>query len=378
METLAAPDFVVGHERLTEKVDIVNRLFIDECGYTGEDLFNKDQPVFVLASLYLSEARCAELKRQYFSKVQAKELKHSRLSKYPAQQRMVIDFLRDMSKESSSVKFAIAHKRFILITKIVDLLIEPMAYEDGLDFYEKGLNIAFSNMLFLQTQRLAGNAFFESMLFNFQRMMRERTYEAYESFFKPFFDTNFSEELEECFVLLKAHHLRYGSRILETIPENSLEFAFAHAFTLVARWSKCISGNFVITHDESSNMARNKKAWDKVVHPDVPPKVVGYDRRKMYFPIRAAETNFARSENFAGLQLADIMAGAMARCLKWNVEDEKSRDDYAEELSTFLPESFSGHRIWPSLDVTPEELGTVGPNAEDAIEHFINLTRDIK
>jgi hypothetical protein len=74
----------------------------------------------------------------------------------------------------------------------------------------------------------------------------------------------------------------------------------------------------------------------------------------------------------------DIMAGAMARCLKWNLEGEKTGDDYAQELSSFLPESFSGHLIWPSLSVTPEELGTVGPNAEDAIEHFINLTRDIE
>jgi len=124
-------------------------------------------------------------------------------------------------------------------------------------------------------------------------------------------------------------------------------------------------------------MAKNKKAWDKVVHPDVPPKVVGYDRRKMHFPIRVEGTDFARSEDFAGLQLTDIMAGAMARCLKWNLDGEKAGDDYAKELFSFLPQSFSGHMIWPRLSVTPEELGTVGPNAEDAIKHFINLTRDI-
>ena len=120
-----------------------NRLFIDECGYTGEDLFNEDQPVFVLASFWLAEEYCVDLKHKYFSKVKAKELKHSRLSRYPAQQNMVIDFLRDIAKESDSVKFAIANKHYVLVTKIVDLLIEPMAYEDGLDFYQDGLNIAF-------------------------------------------------------------------------------------------------------------------------------------------------------------------------------------------------------------------------------------------
>lgn len=355
-----------------------NRLFIDECGYTGEDLFNEDQPVFILASVYLPEEYCIELKNKYFSKVKAKELKHSRLSKYPAQQNMIIDFLRNMLKEYDSVKFSVAHKRYVLVTKIVDLLIEPMAHEDGLDFYQDGLNIAFSNMLFLQTQRLAGADFFESMLRSFQLMMRERTYEAYDSFFKPIFETNFHKELDKFLIFLKVHHLRYGPSILRIIPEDSLEFAFAEAFTLVAEWSKSIPGNFVVTHDESSNMAKNKKAWDKAVHPDVPPKVVGYDRRKMYFPIRVKKTDFAKSQDFVGLQLADIMAGAMARCMKWNIQGQKSGDDYAKELSNFLLECFGTNMIWPSLDVSPEELGTVGSKAEDAIQHFSDLMRDIK
>lgn len=355
-----------------------NRLFIDECGYTGEDLFNEDQPVFILASFYFPEEYCIELKNKFFSKVKAKELKHSRLSKYPAQQNMIIDFLRNMAKESDSVKFAIAHKRYVLVTKIVDLLIEPMAHEDGLDFYQDGLNIAFSNMLFLQTQRLAGIDFFESMLHGFQLMMRERTYDAYESFFRPLFETNFHKDLDEFIVPLKIHHLRYGPSILRTIPKDSLEIAFAEAFTLVAKWSKSIAGNFIITHDESSNMAKNKKAWDKVLHPDVPPKVVGYDRRKMYFPIRAEKTDLAKSQDFVGLQLVDIMAGAMARCMKWNIQGQNDRDDYAKELSDFLPESFGGHMLWPSLNVTPEELGTIGPKAEDAIQHFIDLTKAIR
>ncbi len=357
---------------------ISNRLFIDECGYTGEDLFSEDQPVFVLASIYLPEEHCIELKNKHFSRVKAKELKHSRLSKSSAQQNMIIDFLRDMSRKSDTVKFAIAHKRYVLMTKIVDLLIEPMAHEDGLDFYKDGLNIAFSNMLFLLTRKLGGANFFETMLHSFQLMIRERTYKAYESFFKPIFETSFPKELDEFLVFLKAHYLRYGPSILKTIPEDSLEFAFAEAFTLVAEWSKCISGCFVITHDKSSNMAKNKKAWDKAVHPDVPPKVVGYDRRKIYFPIRAEKTDFAQSQYFVGLQLADIMAGAMARCMKWDIQGRKDGDDYAKELSSFLPASFGGHMLWPSLNVTPKELGTIGPKAEDAIEHFIDLLRDIK
>lgn len=352
-----------------------NRLFIDECGYTGEDLFNKDQPVFILASIYLSEDICNELKNKYFSKIKANELKHSRLVKYPKQQEMIIDFPRDMSKKSDSVKFTFAHKHYVLVTKIVDLLIEPMMHEDGYDLYQDGENIAFSNMLFYLIQRLAGIPFFESMIFNFQQMMRKRTYAAYESFFRPLYETTFDKKLEYFIFPLKVNHFRYGTSILKTIPKNSLEFAFAEAFTLVAEWSKTITGNFIVTHDASSNMAKNKKAWDKVINPDVPPKVVGYDRRKMIFPIRVNKTDFAKSQEFAGLQLTDIMAGAMARCIIWNMQGQEQDDDYAKELAKFLPESFGGHGIWPSTDITPDELGTIGPNGEDAIQHFIELMK---
>ncbi len=354
-----------------------NRLFIDECGYTGEDLFNIEQPVFVLASLYLPEEDCKELKCKFFSKIQAKELKHSRLSKYPRQQDMIIDFLRYMSQKSESVKFAIAHKRYVLVTKIVDLIIEPMAYEDGLDFYQDGLNIAFSNILFFLTQKLAGKQFYESMLQNFQKMMRKRTYEAYEAFFKPFLEKKFHKDLEELFVLLKAHHFRYGPNFLNTIPKGSLDIAFSEAFILVAYWSESIKGNFSLIHDKSSSMAKNKKAWNKVVNPNVPSKIVGYDRRKMTFPIRAEKTDFEDSKDFAGLQLVDLMAGAMARCMKWIIQGQNNNDEYAKELSSFLPKSFGGHMIWPGLEVTPEELGTIGPKGEDAIQYIINLIRDI-
>jgi hypothetical protein len=178
--------------------------------------------------------------------------------------------------------------------------------------HQDGLNIAFSNMLYLQTKRLAGDEFFKYMLQSFQQMMRERTYSAYEAFFRLICENKFHEELDEFFIFLKAHHKRYGPNFLLTMPKDSLEIAFAEAFNLVAEWSKSIQGNFSLIHDKSSNMAKNKKDWDKVLHPDVPPKVVGYDRRKMCFPIRAEKSDFENSHDLAGLQLVDILAGAMA------------------------------------------------------------------
>lgn len=355
-----------------------SNIFIDECGYTGEDLFNPDQPVFVLSSTNLSEDMCQQLKDKHFSMVNAQELKHNRLAKNYNQQQMLINLLRDMANQQESVKFAVSHKRYILITKIVDLLIEPMAYEDGIDFYENGLNIAYSNMLYILTLSMAGNEFFEKMILNFQIMMRKRTKKSYDSFFKLFFDNEFPKELNDFLSPLKLSHVKYGYSILDSMPDDSLDIAFAEAITLVAEWSKSIDGNMTLIHDKSSNMAKNKKIWDKILHPDIPEKIVGYDRRTTRFPIRVEKTEFENSKAFAGLQIVDILSGAMARCMRWVVQGKPDNDEYSKELETFLLESFGGHVIWPSSNVTPDDLGTVGPKHDDAIQHFIDLIKDIE
>lgn len=353
------------------------RLYIDECGYTGEDLFNPEQPIFCLASTAFPEDKCQELKKKYFSKVKAQELKHSRLVKYPAQQEMVIDFLTDLVSETDSVKYVVVHKRFVLLTKMVDLIVEPLAHEDGIDLYKDGFNIAYSNILYYVIRSRAGEAFFLSMIKNFQQMMRDRSLPAYEAFFRPFFDRQFPKSLEDLLIFFKASHIKHGPSILDRMPLNSLDIAFAETFTLVSIWSSSLEGDIVLVHDKSSPMAKNKAIWERVVSPEVPEKVVGYDRRKWHFPIRVVRTDLADSKDFAGLQIVDILAGAMTRCMKWVVDNKPAGDLYAEKLSTFLPESFGAHLLWPSPEFTPEELGTTGPDADDPIQHYMELIRDL-
>lgn len=353
-------------------------VFIDECGYTGEDLFNQHQPIFTLASLYLTEEQCEYLKQKHFSRIKAKELKHSQLARRANQQEMAINFLKDLINEKENVKFAIAHKKYVLVSKMVDLLIENMAHLDGIDFYENGLNIAYSNLLFFTTKAIAGEEFFNKFLENFQIMMRERTIESYHNFFRMFYEEKYPDTLDEIYVLFKAYHHRLGPRAVFALPDNMLNIAFSEAFNLVAEWSKIIKGNWSLVHDNSSNMAKDKDMWEAVTHPEVPPAVVGYDRRQMVFPLRVNDTQFMKSEESSGLQLVDVMAGAMARCLEWAASDERPSDPYAEELFSFLPESFGGHVLWPTPEVTPEELGTIGGRAGDPIGHFEELIKNVR
>jgi hypothetical protein len=121
-------------------------IFLDECGYTGEDLADLDQPVFVVGSHDLSEDEAGVLKQTYFAGVKADELKHSSLQRRAGHQAAVIEFLSHVLP-TDRARLSMAHKQYALVPKIVDLLIEPVMYRDGIDLYDRGGNEALSNVL---------------------------------------------------------------------------------------------------------------------------------------------------------------------------------------------------------------------------------------
>ena len=352
-------------------------IFLDECGFTGEDLFNGAQPIFVLSSTNLSEEICRELLTKHFSQVKSEELKHTKLSSYPKQQNMAIEFIKDLGENyKESVKFSVAHKRFILVTKIVDTLIETLAHEDGINLYERGANIGYSNMLFFITRSIVSETFFNEMILNFQKMMRERTEESYDNFFRIFFENEFPKPVDDLFVMLKAAHIRLGYPFIKSLPENALDIALTDALVLINEWKSTLheDENITLIHDRSSNMAKEKEFWDILVNPNIPQKVVGFDRRKMSFPLKVEKTDFSDSKDYAGLQFVDILAGAIAKYFRWIIEGQNKEDEYGLKLFNVMPSWFGGHVIWPTPEVTPDGLQTTGEDADDPIE-FINELR---
>jgi hypothetical protein len=349
-------------------------IFIDECGFSGEDLTNEDQPVFTLASLNLDEQACREIKQHFFGDVRAKELKHSRLSRYPRQQQMVVNFMNYLKDNQDITKIGVAHKRFALVCKLVDLIVEPVTYEDGIDLYAKGANIALSHLFFYTMPAFGSPFFFSDLLTRFQEMIRSRSMEAYYAFFDLVFQEYKQKELNELLGYLRPAHYRIGPQILEDIPENSLDIAFSHALLLMAMWRREISGPIILIHDASSNMRKEKHIWDALVDPSLPPVTVGYDRRRMTFPIAVDETHFERSEHWVGLQLTDVIAGATTRAVRWLTGDQGAEDSYSRMLASIINE-IPVLPIWPRFEFTPQELGTTGENAGDPVEYMMGVIR---
>ena len=349
----------------------MTNIFIDECGYTGPDLLNKDQQIFVVASHNFNEQTSKELKTIFFSEVKARELKHSSLSKRPNQQKMVLKFLEYLFNNSGHVKVSVIDKKFAVVCKIVEI-IEIAAKDDGLDLYDKGANIALANLIYLTFPTYGGEQFFNDLLTTFQNMVRERTIESFENFFKPLFNQGDKKNLDNLLAFLKIIPIRYGYDFLRLIPQNNFDIALTSALCLMANWRASIKTEINVIHDASTNMANQKNIWDAIMDRNIPPITVGYDNRKMVYPIAVEKTSFEKSENWVGLQLADIIAGSIMTTMQWIINGQDKSDTYSPEILKFL-DKFIIHIIWPSDKISPQELGTTGDNAADPNNFLGNI-----
>lgn len=235
--------------------------------------------------------------------------------------------------------------------------------------YEQGLNISLANLFFYTFPSLGGSEFFIDLLTRWQRMLRLRTRESYDAFFELAFQEQNNDQLNEMLQFLQFAHVRFGYDLFQTIPEDTLDLAVTMTLTVMASWRSEISGAIHLVHDKSSNMSDQKEVWDALMDPNLPPATVGYDRRTMTFPISVERTRFERSERWAGLQLSDVLAGAMERYAKWIIRGQKPEDSYGNELSKIVGE-FSVFPLWPDRRFTKDELGTTGEQVGDALEYF--------
>lgn len=320
-------------------------IFLDECGYTGSNLLDLEQPIFSLASLNCPEETCKEIKQSFFSKVQAQELKYTKLSKLPSQKKMLLNFFHELGKNRELVKFFVAHKKYVLVTKMVEILLEPFAYENDIDIYDQGENIRFSNFLYYALPVIGGRDFFEDLLIRFQKMINSRTLESYDCFFELVFEKTYPDSINGLLDIFRGIDIVIGSDILDT--NDNLNIPLSCTFSLMSDWRKDISGNIILIHDASSQMAKNGDIWNALVKPNRLPVEFGYDHCKFSLPIGVKETCEKNSKDWAGLQLADLLAGGVTQYVKWFSEGENPDNEFCKKLAETQLFDCIRQSIWP-------------------------------
>ena len=133
--------------------------YVDEAGFTGEDLLADDQPVFVEATSDYSLQEAETLIGDIFRGLKREELKHGRLVRNLKNRERIVELVRVVASQPERAATWIAHKEFGLVTLIVEWWMEPLAYRGGLNLYKDGANHAMANMLFVSLEGFWSKSF---------------------------------------------------------------------------------------------------------------------------------------------------------------------------------------------------------------------------
>lgn len=334
------------------------KVYFDESGNSGQNLLDKDQPVFVIASHNFSEAEAREILSPI--KSSADELHFSRLKKSKKQQKQLVESLCSSAIKTERVKIVYYHKKFALVAHIVDQLIEKSFYERGLDLYKKGLNISYSNAIYYLGENQWDKELYQQFLSYFEKMIRQRSGDSAADFYRSaenLFNSlhGYQRELLEPVI----ESSLYIDSILEALTKYSIDLTLPSLTILADSWYKETGESIEIIHDDSKpvDFWRNFIFYlSKMLGTEK--VVVGYDYRKMTYPLSIDSVCLESSKDIVQIQLADLLASSFAYCVKRISVDKVTDDNFANDILNSRLGQIDSHPIMPSGKLTPKQLKT--------------------
>lgn len=342
----------------------------DESGNTGADLLNQEQPVFVLASSDLAISEAEDLLLSVNTH-QASEVKFAKLRKSNAGKRRIADFLCQASGYKERIKTTFYHKEYMVITKIVDIIIETMAYWAGFDLYKDGANIALSNMHYYCMPMFCGKERTREMYDAFIAMIRIHDQKSIDKFYyvvRKLSDASINEDYKSDLAMILESENAI-QEILEDIGSNSLDPAIPAFFEHCANWGDLFGEYFDVLHDDSKPIFQEKDTLELLMSKDIPHKIIGHDRRKHGFPLMANGVCFGNSMSDPRLQIVDLVASSSSFWAK-GLASGNTDDDLWRILDDLKIKEFALNSLWPAPYVKPDEIGTEGDYGVNSVDYM--------
>jgi hypothetical protein len=343
----------------------------DEAGNSGGNLLDPEQPTFVLASVHLSDEETDALLPP-----RAGEYKFATLKRSAPGRQAILDCLNSPILAEDRHLVSGFHKKFMAVTKMVDMLVEPLTHRDGINLYERGANIGLSNLWFYTMPVFLGRDVFDMLIERFVQMVREPSIRTIQKFYQ-LVDTAYRLHQKESYagdfaVLLTSRPIAESS--IDDWDGSDLDPAIPAFFEHGAIWTERLNTPFSIVHDASKPIENEQIILEAMMSETEERVRIGFDRRKMLFPIAAKEIELRDSKLCRQLQVADLIASSVAHCLKTSIL--KKDDEFAKALLTSSVLNGSFKPLWPEMKITPEELGTEEVGGIDPNDHVGDYVAD--
>jgi len=352
------------------------KIYFDEAGNSGQNLLDPSQPIFVIASVNFNEDEAKKIIAPIQSASQ--ELHFVKLKKYRKQQLQLLEVLNNKMITAKRVKIVYYDKRFGLIAHIVDQLIETSFYHIGLDLYKKGLNLTYSNSMYFYGKNIWNPDLNEMFLSDFQKMIREKSKDSIENFYLSAKLLHDSVDRNQKKILQPViDSEKYIDSILESIKKYSIDLTLPSITRLADLWYKETNEPLEIVHDDSKQV----EFWKNLIYflstmLGTEKVEVGYDYRKMSYPLSIDSVTLESSKNVLQIQVADLIASSLAYCVKRIHIDKVIDDQFANEILKSRIANIKSYPIMPSDKLTPKQLGTEDDSGINPLDYLASKTMD--
>jgi hypothetical protein len=292
-------------------------IYLDESGFTGDDLYNPEQRFFTIASTIVEEEEAREILARCFPRYKGDEYKFTNIWRRERSR----DGLRALAAEiphfADHAFVWIIDKRFCLLTKLVDYLVEPGAYEAGFDWYADGWGMRYLNTIHRDLITHGADELYDSMIRSWDAFARDPTSERLDVLKEHLERGKATTEapLPGLFDLLLRGlaHFRERNANLAHFTGSS-EIQVTSVFSSITWWRQHRNEDFTLVHDESSAFLKQRDLWDTMLRDDfVAPPFPIANGNEVELPLRVRSSTAVRSHDSHSIQLCDILAGLLAK-----------------------------------------------------------------
>ena len=288
-------------------------IYFDESGYTGPDLTNCIQPYFVLASIRTTDGEIDCIKKDIGYYEWRKELHFVSMYTNPQGRLMLDKIFNHPLMDTNHVLLSFAYKRYCIYANIVNILVETMYYNNGINLYDGAKNLILANGLYYYAISHPNKKMVTEFEHSFVTMVRRPTVESVAVFYrttdrlrndsdtkKGFYDM--LSEIPPTILYIKEALSNKNFYLDLTIPLFSIS---------IQEWYKKTGTKDDVLFDSSEPFFANKELIEGLRDMDAPETEVGYGKGKHVYPLPVCNLGIAKSHEEFGIQLADVFASAL-------------------------------------------------------------------
>ncbi|MFD6113892.1 DUF3800 domain-containing protein [Streptomyces yangpuensis] len=321
-------------------------VYVDESANSGQNLLDPHQPVFTLAGVHLPDEVAAAIVDEVRAQLprNIKEPKYTSMAGSTGGRKALTKAFSQLPE--GSVRTYLVDKRFMVITKLVDVVMEPMAHRDGHNLYEGKENRGLADLLHMVGSVFGDADAYDQLLLTFVGWIRQKAttdelFAAVAALKASVGNEEFAEWLEMVEYCRPVAD-EVAADIAAGRQQDELDPAIPSLYCLATTFGATL-GRFRLVHDDSKVVDRNSTRLHTVhLFPDPA-------RPGQFMDPIMGDIEFADSKAHPQLQLADWAAGATRQWAQHLAVG--GGDRFSQELESVARPWLIGG-IWPptSLD----------------------------